>query len=125
VSNALTRRIRAWWQSRLPATDSWTLTQRNIYIVPTRAGFMFLLVLVVMLLASINYQLSLGYVLTFLLAGAGFVSMHLTHNTRCRSRSWCRAPNTRNTEWDWGSMRAPAITMCSSMCPPARRPRRT
>jgi uncharacterized protein (DUF58 family) len=38
-------------------------------------------VLTVMLLASINYQLSLGYVLTFLLAGAGFVSMHLTHNT--------------------------------------------
>jgi uncharacterized protein (DUF58 family) len=34
-----------------------------------------------MLLASINYQLNLGYVLTFLLAGAGFVSMHLTHNT--------------------------------------------
>jgi len=25
--------------------------------------------------------LNLGYVLTFLLAGAGFVSMHLTHNT--------------------------------------------
>jgi uncharacterized protein (DUF58 family) len=78
---ALTQRLRTWWQSRLPATDTWTLTQRNIYIVPTRAGFMFLLVLVVMLLASINYQLSLGYVLTFLLAGAGFVSMHLTHNT--------------------------------------------
>jgi uncharacterized protein (DUF58 family) len=77
----LKARLTAWWQSRLPATDSWTLTQRNIYIVPTRAGFMFLLVLVIMLLASINYQLSLGYVLTFLLAGAGFVSMHLTHNT--------------------------------------------
>lgn len=81
MAKALTQRIRTWWQSRLPATDTWTLTQRNIYIVPTRAGFMFLLVLVVMLLASINYQLSLGYVLTFLLAGAGFVSMHLTHNT--------------------------------------------
>ena len=34
-----------------------------------------------MLVASINYQLNLGYVLTFLLAGAGVVSMHLTHNT--------------------------------------------
>ncbi len=42
---------------------------------------MFAAVLVVMLLATINYQLNLGYVLTFLLAGAGFVSMHLTHNT--------------------------------------------
>jgi uncharacterized protein (DUF58 family) len=33
----------------------------------------------VMLLAAINYQLNLGYALTFLLAGAGIVSMHLTH----------------------------------------------
>ena len=78
---ALRQRLRAWWQARHPRTDTWTLTQRNIYILPTRAGFMFAAVLVVMLLATINYQLNLGYVLTFLLAGAGFVSMHLTHNT--------------------------------------------
>ena len=75
------QRLGHWFESRLPRTDTWTLTQRNVFIVPTRAGFMFALVLVVMLLAAINYQLSLGYVLTFLLAGAGFVSMHLTHNT--------------------------------------------
>jgi uncharacterized protein (DUF58 family) len=75
------QRLRDWFESRLPRTDTWTLTQRNVYIVPTRAGFMFALVLLVMLLAAINYQLSLGYVLTFLLAGAGFVSMHMTHNT--------------------------------------------
>jgi uncharacterized protein (DUF58 family) len=75
------QRLRHWFESRLPRSDTWTLTQRNIYIVPTRAGLMFALVLVVMLLATINYQLSLGYVLTFLLAGAGFVSMHLTHGT--------------------------------------------
>ncbi len=72
-------RFRRWWQSRLPLTDTWTLGQRNIYILPTRAGFTFVLTLVVMLLAAINYQLNLGYALTFLLAGAGLVSMHLTH----------------------------------------------
>jgi uncharacterized protein (DUF58 family) len=77
----LRRRLQAWFESRLPRSDTWTLTQRNVYIVPTRAGFMFALVLLVMLLAAINYQLNLGYVLTFLLAGAGFVSMHMTHNT--------------------------------------------
>ncbi|MEO5732978.1 MAG: DUF58 domain-containing protein [Rubrivivax sp.] len=69
----------SWWLSRLPLTDTWKLGQRNIYILPTRAGFTFALTLVVMLLASINYQLNLGYALTFLLAGAGLVSMHLTH----------------------------------------------
>lgn len=72
-------RFRQWWQSRLPFTDTWTLGQRNIYILPTRAGFTFAGTLVVMLLAAINYQLSLGFALTFLLAGAALVSMHLTH----------------------------------------------
>ena len=75
------QRIERWWQSRLPATDSWALGQRNIYSRPTRAGLAFALTLLVMLLASINYQLNLGYALTFLLAGAGLVSMHMTHGT--------------------------------------------
>ncbi|MEP7303222.1 MAG: DUF58 domain-containing protein [Caldimonas sp.] len=74
-------RFRIWWQSRLPRTDTQTLTQNNVYILPTRAGWMFGLTLIVLLLASINYQLNLGYVLTFLLAGSGIVSMHLTHGT--------------------------------------------
>ena len=72
-------RFRQWWQARLPHTDTWVLGQRNVYILPTRAGFTFVATLLVMLLASINYQLNLGYALTFLLAGAGLVSMHLTH----------------------------------------------
>ena len=71
--------FRRWWQSRLPLTDNWQLGQRNIYILPTRAGFTFALTLIVMLLSSINYQLNLGFALTFLLCGAGLVSMHVTH----------------------------------------------
>ena len=73
--------LRAWWHSRLPRTDTQLLTQRNVFILPTRAGWMFAVTLLVLLLASINYQLNLGYVLTFLLAGSGVVSMHLTHGT--------------------------------------------
>jgi len=71
--------FRQWWQARLPLADTWLLGQRNIYILPTRAGFTFALTLVVMLLAAINYQLNLGYALTFMLAGAALVSMHMTH----------------------------------------------
>lgn len=77
----LVRRLRHWWEARLPQSDTHVMTQRNVYILPTRAGFMFALTLLTLLLASINYQLSLGYVLTFLLAGSAVVSMHLTHNT--------------------------------------------
>ena len=79
--NPVRRRVRRWWLQRHPRTDSWTLTQGNIYIVPTKAGFVYGLTLFVMLLASINYQLNLGYVLTFLLAGSGLMSMHITHRT--------------------------------------------
>src|SRR4051812_15949436 len=34
------RQFREWWQARLPLSDSITLTQRNVYILPTRPGFM-------------------------------------------------------------------------------------
>lgn len=77
----LRRRWDAWWASRHPRRDALDLTQRNIYILPTRAGALFALTLLVLLVASINYQLSLGYLLTFLLAGSGIVSMHVTHGT--------------------------------------------
>jgi len=74
-------RVRGWLTSRLARTDTQLLTQGNVYILPTRAGWMFAMTLVVLLLASVNYQLNLGYVLTFLLAGSGIVSMHITHGT--------------------------------------------
>ncbi len=77
----LRQRIRQWWLARHTRSDSSTLTQRNIYIVPTRGGASFCITLFVMLVASINFRLNLGYVLIFLLAGAGLVSMHITHNT--------------------------------------------
>jgi uncharacterized protein (DUF58 family) len=77
--SAIRKRFRQWWQSRLPLTDTWTLTQRNVYILPTRAGWMLAVTLLVLLIASINYQLNLGYLLTFMLAGAAVVGMHVTH----------------------------------------------
>ncbi len=78
---AARQRFRAWWQARLPLTDTMTLTQRNVYILPTRPGFMLGLTLLVLLVGSINYQLNLGYLLTFLLAGSAVVGMHVCHGT--------------------------------------------
>lgn len=51
------------------------LSQNRVYILPTRHGFLFAVALILMLIGSINYNLSLGYVLTFLLAGLGVVSI--------------------------------------------------
>ena len=62
-------------------TDHVTLTQRTVYILPTRPGLMLGVTLLVLLVASINYQLNLGYLLTFLLAGSALVGMHVCHGT--------------------------------------------
>ena len=75
------RQFREWWQARLPLSDTTTLTQRNVYILPTRPGFMMGATLLILVIASINYQLNLGYLLTFLLAGCGIVGMHVCHGT--------------------------------------------
>lgn len=71
----------AWWLARLRPTDQVQLHQRNVYILPTRAGWMLGATLLVLLVASINYQLNLGYVLTFLLAGSAVAGMHVCHGT--------------------------------------------
>lgn len=42
-------------------------SRQRIYILPTRQGFSYLLLLVVMLLGAVNYNNSMAYLLTFLL----------------------------------------------------------
>lgn len=51
------------------------LGPRQVYILPTRAGLFYAVLLACMLIGSINYGLSLGHALTFLLAGLGMVAM--------------------------------------------------
>ena len=75
------QRFHAWFENRLPLSDHITLTQRTVYILPTGPGWMLALTLLVLLVASINYQLNLGYLLTFLLAGCTVVGMHVCHGT--------------------------------------------
>jgi uncharacterized protein (DUF58 family) len=65
-----------WFRGRHPPEQGRIfLSQRRVYILPTRHGITFALALVLMLIGSINYNLSLGYVLTFLLAGMAIVSI--------------------------------------------------
>ncbi|MCR4302715.1 MAG: DUF58 domain-containing protein [Gallionella sp.] len=72
---ALKQKFRTWAFRRTVETGTVTLTQRSIFIVPTRQGFALAFVLVLMLLGDINYNLSLGYVLTFLLTMVAVMSM--------------------------------------------------
>ena len=52
------------------------LGQRRIFVLPSRFGLALGLTLLVMLLASINYALSLGFALTFLIGSVAWVSIH-------------------------------------------------
>ena len=76
----LRERFARWAQTRHPPGAQTVLAHRNVYILPTPAGWFFGLTLLVLLVASINYQLNLGYLLTFLLAGSALASLQITHN---------------------------------------------
>ncbi|MDD5175795.1 MAG: DUF58 domain-containing protein [Sterolibacterium sp.] len=54
-----------------PEASPIRLTQRRIFVLPTRQGLAYAVSLLVMLIGAINYNLSLGHALVFLLAGLG------------------------------------------------------
>lgn len=55
------------------------LHNRRLYILPTRFGYLYAMMLIVLLLAAINYQNSMAYALTFLLTALGIISLWQTH----------------------------------------------
>ncbi|WP_249672856.1 DUF58 domain-containing protein [Pseudomonas abieticivorans] len=63
---------RRWQERRVPPASQVVLGRRQIFIWPSRAGMGFCLVLLLILLAAINYQNSMAYALVFLL-GSVFV----------------------------------------------------
>ena len=69
------------FRAAVPDTPPVTLVQRRIFILPTKQGYFFGFVVLVLLVASINYALSLGFLLTFLLGSmAGVAMIHTWRN---------------------------------------------
>jgi uncharacterized protein (DUF58 family) len=71
----LQRRLFRW---RSDGSDPIRLGHRRIFILPTRAGLLYVVALLAMLTGAINYSLALGHALVFLLAGLGLAWMHHT-----------------------------------------------
>ena len=73
------RRLReygqAWLVRRLPPSTRIQLTQRQIFIMPNRAGAVFAVLLALILMVAINYQSSLAYALCFLLLSVFVVAI--------------------------------------------------
>lgn len=68
------------WLFRLngPEPGEVYLHQRRVFIIPTHPGILFCVMLMTLFIASVNYNLSLGFGFTFLLAGCALIDMHLT-----------------------------------------------
>lgn len=62
------------------------LGTRQIYILPTRHGLLFAVVLVALALAAVNYNNALAYLLTFLLASMAVVSLLHTQRNLLKLR---------------------------------------
>lgn len=72
IKNSVSRWLFQW---RGPERGTILLVQRRVFILPTRQGLLFAGVILLMLTGSVNYDLSLGFVLAFLLGAAGIQTM--------------------------------------------------
>ncbi len=89
-------RKRALWRTKATARDTGSvlLSQRRVYILPTRAGLGFCALLLVLLVGSINYSLGLGFGLTFVAGACALVDMvQTTRNLAGLVLSPGRAPD--------------------------------
>lgn len=75
MKSPLRERLDAWrarWQRQ---SDAFIIERAQVFERPTRIGVTYVFMLLALLLVSINYQLNLGYLLAFLFAGVGVISL--------------------------------------------------
>lgn len=76
--------MRSWALERFPlpaylSSKADAVDRQRIYMLPTRAGLVFCVLLLLMLLGAINYNNSMAYVLTFLLGSMCLITMLHTY----------------------------------------------
>src|SRR5258708_7607992 len=85
----LRRRVNRWIATRTPRVPGpWVVNRRRVYIVPTRFGYGFGFLMLVMLMGAMNYSNSMAFALTFLLTGLGLIAMHQTHGNLVNIEVW-------------------------------------
>lgn len=71
--------LKRFLQGEGPEDGPIKLAQRRVYILPTKRGVFFMVIAFVMLVGSLNYNSSLAYSLTFLLASLGIIAILHTY----------------------------------------------
>ena len=76
----LNAKLQRWLLKRTMLENSATLTSRRIYILPTREGIIYAFLILILLAAAINFNNAMVFFFTFLMAGIGIISMHMTQS---------------------------------------------
>jgi uncharacterized protein (DUF58 family) len=80
VPDFLSSYIEKFANKRLPEPDyKASIIRQRLYILPTRHGIAFFIILILTLTGAINYENSLAFMLTFLLASICFLGMIYSH----------------------------------------------
>jgi uncharacterized protein (DUF58 family) len=87
----MARRFNFPWRQPDTEPGPIRLSSRRLYILPTRVGLVFGLLLFGLLLLSVNYGISLGYLFTFLLAGVATAGLFHTQRNLQGVRVQARA----------------------------------
>jgi uncharacterized protein (DUF58 family) len=81
IKKSLNKRFEHWLRRRMPSRFQHKLSNRNIFILPTRFGFMYLIFDVLLFLLGTNYQNNIILLLSYLLASLFItVMMHSFYN---------------------------------------------
>ena len=79
AARALQRRFAGWARPRHPEMLPVRMDRHRIYVLPTRFGLFFGVLVVAMALGALNYNNNPALMLALLLAGAGFAALVATH----------------------------------------------
>jgi uncharacterized protein (DUF58 family) len=69
-----------WLAKRIPAREKSTLNRRNIYILPSGNGLMYLFATLLVFIGAINYAVSLAFGLAFLMVSIFILAILYTFN---------------------------------------------
>src|SRR5210317_1626289 len=75
----LERQFESWLDKRIPSEQEVELNQQRIFIFPTRQTFFILAVIILLIVAGINYQNNLAYALAFFIASIFNTSIIITY----------------------------------------------
>lgn len=79
IFSLLKNKISSWFDARIKPNQTLELKQSNIYILPTRYGWLLLAIIILILIAATNYQNNMGFMAGFILLAIGILSVFYTY----------------------------------------------